>query len=146
MTTPKAFLALVVPLVVGCATGPGQPRSELSAALARWNSQQAVSYQITIHRLCECEGTDPVRVTVVNGQVTSRIDLTTGLPVPSALEPNFTDVPGLFALVQDAYERAHSVAVTFNAVYGYPQTANIDYIGNAIDDELSLTVDDFVKQ
>lgn len=141
----RAWFAIVSLFIVGCSTGPDRDEAFL-AAKARWAAQNVSSYEIVVRRSCFCATTDPVKVTVVNGQVTARVFTTDGQPVPANLIAYYPDVPGLFDLVEDGYDRAASINVTFDAEYGFPASTVIDYIANAVDDEVAISATGFVKQ
>jgi hypothetical protein len=115
----------------------------LDAAKARWALLQVDDYQLTLRRLCFCQDYDPVRITVVDGVVAARVYVETGAPVPADRAALFPGVPGLFALLEEANRREASINVTFDQQYGFPTNAFIDYIKNAIDDELSFEITDF---
>jgi hypothetical protein len=137
----SAAVVLVLAALTACNTGPNL--DELERARTTWAGQNVQNYEITVRRLCFCATVEPVRVRVVGGQVVSQTIIATGQALDPALAPWYPAVPGLFALVEDAYRRAYKVGATFNRQYGFPESATIDYVGNAIDDELTVTVSDF---
>lgn len=96
-------------------------------------------------RSCFCESLGPIRVVVADGVVTSRTTAG-GQPVPAASANNYPDVPGLFALVEDAFRRAATTNATFDPQYGFPAQVVIDYIAAAIDDELTITAGGFIER
>jgi hypothetical protein len=62
-----------------------------------------------------------------------------------AFEPElaelFPDVDGLFDILEDAFQRgAHSIEATYDPETGVPVEFFIDYIENAIDEELEMRV------
>ena len=55
--------------------------------------------------------------------------------------PNFHSVDSLFDIIEHAVDNeAETVAVSYDGELGYPTRIEIDYSGNAIDDEYVLTV------
>ena len=101
-----------------------------------------------VERLCFCgaESRGPVRVRVQGMAVVERVYVDTGGPVPGTFAELFPTVDGLFALVRSAIEGgAYEVRVTYHAVLGVPIDVWIDYIENAVDDELGLTVTESVE-
>lgn len=142
----RVWLAVsVLAVLTGCSTGPDRDEAFL-AAKARWASKNIGSYEIVVRRACFCATVESVKVTVVNGQVTSRVFVATGDPVPANLAEYYPGVPGLFDIVEDGYDRAASISVTFDAEYGFPSSTVIDYIANAIDDEVAISATGFVAQ
>ncbi len=142
----RVWLAVsVLAVLAGCSTGPDRDEAFL-AAKARWASKNIASYEIVVRRTCFCATVESVKVTVVNGQVTSRVFIATGDAVPANLVEYYPGVPGLFDIVEDGYDRAASINVTFDPEYGFPSLTVIDYIGNAIDDEVAISATGFAAQ
>jgi hypothetical protein len=108
----------------------------LLRAESRWERSGIRDYSYTILWTCECSfGTGPVKVTVRNNVV-----------VGEARE-GFGTIDALFDLLQSAIDRpAESIPVTFDEALGYPTEGRIDYIRNAIDDELEFRLYDFVRR
>ena len=117
--------------------------SDVRRAQARWHRSGVQDYQIVVQYLCFCAFTRPVRITVRFGNIVSRVDAETGQPVPA--EGNHVrDVAGLFDLVLEAIDRdAARVDASYDATYGYPKMIDIDYLANAIDDELQIKTSEF---
>jgi hypothetical protein len=75
-----------------------------------------------------------------------RVDTEKGEPAPAFAE-YVRDIEGLFDLIREAIERkAHKVDVSYDRVYGYPTSIDLDYLFNAVDDELQVTVSGFQPQ
>jgi len=136
-----AALVLMLAALTACHSGPNL--DDLKRARATWAGQNVRDYEITIRRLCLCPSTEPVRVRVVAGQVVSQTVVPTRLPLDSTQATMYPAVPGLFELVEGAYQRADRATATFNRQYGYPESIRIDWIAKAIDDELTVEVSDF---
>jgi hypothetical protein len=122
---------------------PDRQVNGLDEAKARWALLAIDDYEIVIERLCFCPDVTPVRVTVVGGNVVSRVYLDSGEPVPQERAASYPAVPGLFDLLDEANHRGASINVTFDQQYGFPTAAFIDYIKNAIDDEVSIRTSSF---
>jgi hypothetical protein len=84
-----------------------------------------------------------VTVQVLDGQVTD-VDGTEmdrdGLRSLLGAEPT---VEGLFTFLGEAEQKADQIDVEFDDATGVPQRIDIDYITNAIDDELSIEISGF---
>ena len=117
--------------------------ASLQAARARWASSGIDDYELTVRRLCFCGFVEPVRVKVINGVIVSRTDLSTGEPVPEIYASSYPDVPGLFAIVEQASIDADEFEADFDPSYGYPTEISIDWIENAVDDEVAYVVETF---
>ena len=136
--------AIVVLGGVGCGlSGPDRSLDRFTEAKRLWDRENPANYAFTVQRLCFCAAVEPVRIVVVNRLVTSRTVVATQQPLPSSLNDSYPDIPGLFAIVKDAYVRADAINVSFDGRYGFPSDASIDYVKNAIDDELTLKVTNF---
>ena len=90
----------------------------------------------------------PLNIEVKDGEVLS-ITYADGTPI-STTDPEFEffarygTIERLFSeLEADLAGAADEVTVSYDPVYGFPQTADIDIIKEAADDELSLTVSGF---
>jgi Family of unknown function (DUF6174) len=144
VSTPRRAILVAASLVAtGCGlAGPGE-QDDFEAAKARWEANGPASYRITIQRLCYCGSVEPVQVTVSGGSVVDRRYVETGDPVPDQLVAFYPAVPGLFDLVADAYRRADDAHATYDPDWGFPTNVVIDYVKNAIDDELTVTTSDF---
>jgi hypothetical protein len=115
-------------------------------AKGRWERANVDSYEMTVRRLCgECPIFNPVRITVSDGAVVSRIDVVTGEPVIHQLIDIFPDVPGLFALIDEAVEGAYDLSVLYDPTYGFPAVVSIDWVRDHADDEIGYRVESFVR-
>ena len=137
--------AIVVLGVASCGlSGPERSLDRFNEAKRLWDRENPANYAVTVQRLCFCASVEPVRIVVVNRQVISRTVVATQQPLPASLNDLYPDIPGLFAIIREALVRADAVNVSFDGQYGFPSDATIDYIKNAIDDELSLKVTAFM--
>ena len=96
-----------------------------------------------MHRLCFCGFVEPVRVKVEGGVIVSRTIAATGAPVPAPYAEYFPDVPGLFAIVEEAATEADDLETTFDASYGFPSEISIDWVENAVDNEIVYRAEAF---
>jgi len=150
MSKPKnAFRALVLLLAATQAGSCGSvlggdeyatERERLEAARDAWAARGWDSYSFVLQRLCFCGGgTEPADVVVEAGvrvSVTSRL---TGEPIPEEWWQYYLTVPELFDFIEDAIDRkAHSIDVTYAPGAGWPTHIAIDYIENAIDEEMAF--------
>ena len=141
-------IVLVLLVAVGAcssSTGPSDQAQELSRSRARWDGSGIADYRFTIARVCECapETVGPVVVEVHGGEVSER-KYASGVTVDPQYADLFTDVPGLFDLIDEALRReAAGLAVRYNGSYGFPESIQIDWIAGAVDDEVSYRISDF---
>lgn len=137
------FLA-AVSLACGDSTSPEE--GDLRAARRRWETAGRLSYSFTLSRSCECtpEMAGPVRVTVQDGAVVSRVYVSGGGPVPPVLESAFPSIDGLFELIEEALrQNAYSLDVRYDATLGYPTIISVDYDRQIADDEFVHIVSDY---
>ena len=117
-------------------------RDRLAAARRSWAAQGWDSYTFILRRLCFCGGgTDPAEVVVQSGVRVSVTDVQTGEPIPAEWRQYYLTVPELFDFIEDAIDRkAYQIDVTYHAETGFPTHVQIDYIENAIDEEMGFEV------
>lgn len=143
------ILGAISLIVAGCLfTGPGEgsDREALEQARARWRAQGYDSYNFVLQRLCFCGGgVEPATVVVRAGRRISVTVVATGQPVPEQWAQYFLTVEELFDFIIDAWDRdAHKVSVQYHATLGYPTSIDIDYLANAIDEEMAFRASSLV--
>jgi hypothetical protein len=111
---------------------------------ARWESRGPASYSYVMQRGCFCgpDMSDAVLIVVENDARVSATYVATGQPVQTSFLAFFPTMDGVFDMLQEAYDDAHSVSVRYDNTLGFPTHAEIDYMKNAIDDEVSFTITD----
>jgi hypothetical protein len=145
----RLSVALLPLLLGGCGIlglGENETRELLERNERIWSENAPARYRFVMQRLCFCgqELTLPVLVTVENGVVVSRTYVTSGHPVGAEWASIYPRIEGVFAILHQAIERnADRMDVSYDGRMGYPLSASIDYVRNAIDDELELRVTDF---
>jgi len=145
----KLILILLVFILAACSAGG----SELSRNQQKWQDAGISHYRIELNLSCFCAFRDqlPLTVEVKDGEVVSVIDAT-GIAV-SADDPNYqyfvelATIDRLFTELESvtASADAGEVIVKYDPTYGYPTEASIDYIKEAIDDELYVSIAGFEK-
>lgn len=120
------------------------PPRDATAALALWRSIEPERYRYTIEYSCFCATYGRWQVEVEDGVVT-RTRTLDDQHHPGG-EPNEYVRP-IDELLADA-ERAESgeagaIEATYDAGTGVPTHVSIDWITNAIDDEISWEIEDF---
>lgn len=138
----RAIRAALCGATAGCGLfGPGSQMGQLNEARDRWKSQGFTDYQITVDRSCFCvrEATGEVYMVVRNAAVAYRTYVSTGQPVAAQWAELFPDIPGLFRVIEDAIHDADDLVVRYHPRLGYPESISIDFVVNAIDDEVAYT-------
>ena len=137
-----AFVVFGSLLAMGCEDKSDAGR--LHRARQLWQSNHVSAYRYTLATSCFCIATGPIEAEVRNGVVTSWRP-TNGAQFPASFTFTLT-VDSLFANIERAMNRSESsVTAEYDPALGYPTSANIDWVKNAVDDEvayqvLSLTV------
>lgn len=146
---PAALSALALGLALGVAacSSPFAPlRHDLHAARSQWDSEEPAAYSFVFRRSCFC-GTEflrAVRIRVEEGTVVSAVFADDGTPIQTPLAEVPT-IPDLFDEIEAAIAaRADRMDVTYDEGYGYPVDVSIDFIEQAVDDEMFFQVSEFV--
>jgi hypothetical protein len=112
---------------------------ELNQNRRLWEAQGIDDYRFVARRSCFCgpESTAPVVVEVRDDQIVSLTYQETGEPVSETYAGLWPSLDGVFDIVQDAIDRdSYQVIVEYDRERGFPTVISIDYIEQAIDDEL----------
>jgi hypothetical protein len=146
----RRFVLATMLLTAGCSSFGldlnGDEESALRAARLRWQRQRPEAYSYVLERLCFCgrEAVGPVRIEVRGDSVLSRTYTASGEPVGLPFRQYFDPMEAVFDAVAQALERdADSLAARYDPARGYPVSVVIDYIENAVDDELTVRVSEF---
>jgi hypothetical protein len=132
-------------LFTACSSALGPVRNDLATARASWATMITAPYSFTFSRSCFCasEFLRPVHISVADGVVTQAVFVDTGEPVATPLSEIET-IDDLFDEIQAAIDAdAFEIIATFDSRLGHPISVSIDYIENAIDDEMTFQVSDF---
>lgn len=111
-------------------------RRDLSLNRALWTRQGLGNYRFRLHVHCYCpDAARAVTITVRNGRPRGA----------RGYQKQFDTVPELFQAIRRGLEdpRSGDVSISYDRRRGFPRTASIDRIKNAIDDEIGWTVDRF---
>ncbi len=120
---------------------PSDPSPEFEAARARWSEAGLDAYRMTLQRICFCpmpDYTGPFDVVVRNGAIE-----TVTLEGAAVDVERGETVEALFDLIAEAYAQgAESIAVEYDAEWGYPTSVGIDYSTQMADEEIAYRVSD----
>ena len=135
----RRWMALGAALVLSsCSDGTGVTL-ELLRNKALWSDANLTSYTVMVTRRCFClpESIGPVAVTVVNGQVHSRVYADGSGPVPAQYADLFPAVPGLFTFVESSMRLDPSqMRVEYHPELGYPTDVYVDFDARVADEEM----------
>jgi len=138
------FIGLVSLLVSACSPLPG---SELARNQDKWRAAAIDHYRFDLSVLCFCpfSAQMPLSVEVMDGKVVS-MTYNDGTPVPESERANFSayaTIDALFAYTEDAVRQADEIQIAYDPAYGFPSRVQIDFVKNAVDDELALGAENF---
>ena len=154
----KKLLLLILAIVLAACSAV-QPKSEVERAREKWQNTNISHYRFKLFFGCFCAFSQdmPLNIEVKDGQVVS-MQYQSGNEIdPNLLEyfNRFTTIDRLFDEIESGFEikdnvdtagdKADEVKVTYDETYGFPTQINIDFIKNAVDDELSLQISEFEK-
>ena len=115
--------------------------TKLVDAQTKWKSQALTSYRFDYSRNCFCPDSGTVYVVrVQNGAVTTVTEKATGTPVDAKDLSSFPTIDAIFITIDKADHEAASLSVTYDAAMGFPTAVSIDWIAEAVDDEVSMTI------
>ncbi len=133
----------------GCSSGSSEnttSQETLNLARAAWASTGITTYSFTMLRSCLCTGgTQIARVEVVNGNIVSLTDETTGAPVTAPSDTLFRTFVGLFDLTQDILDRnPDAVTLRWQSQLGHPVDIFANFEFQRVDDDLNIKISDVV--
>jgi hypothetical protein len=153
----KKLLLVVLALVLSACSSvanAGQPKSELDLAREKWQAANISHYRFNLFISCFCIFNEnmPLVIEVNNGEVVS-MEFQNG----NEIDPQFLDLFNRYATIDKLFEglassfdfagddqgAADKVTVEYDATYGFPIKIDIDFVEEAIDDELYLSISDF---
>jgi hypothetical protein len=138
-------LVLAACSVIGNAMGS---QSEIEQNKEKWQDANISHYRYRLHISCFCAFVEnmPLIIEVQDGEVVS-MEYQSGNEIEDVnreLFDKYATIDRIFAeLEADLNGAADKVTVEYDPTYGFPTRADIDFIENAIDDELYLTISDF---
>ena len=143
----KIVLITLALLLTACS---GNIKSEFDRNQEKWQNAHVSHYRYSLFVGCFCPFTEkmPLNIEVKDGDMLL-MTYADGTLI-STTDPEFEffarygTMERLFSeLETDLAGAADEVTVSYDPTYGFPQTADIDVIKEAVDDELSLTVSGF---
>ena len=147
------LLALAVAACSSAAQAGGNPtgsgnQTEIERNLDKWRDANISHYRYRLNISCFCVFSQdmPLVIEVMDGKVVS-MEYESGKEIDAPdleLFNKFSTIDRIFAEVEAGLAgAADEVKVTYDETYGFPVDITIDYVKEAIDDELYLTVSNF---
>lgn len=150
----KGFFVLIGLVILGLVSCSKISKSDLEVEQAKWDALTATKYAYDYNTSCFCGGIDalPARIVIENNVITEVLDIQTGqaktygnsTPIIDSLSGTIIKkVDELFDIIEDARKDADDLEVTFDETNGFPTLISIDWIEDAVDDEISYTISNF---
>lgn len=138
--------SLAVIGLAACSSNPLGPDGDaLEAARARWAETEPGAYVFQFRRSCFCGPSvlREIRIDVIHGVVVAAVHVDDGQPVDEPLSEVPT-IDDLFDEIQAALDRdAHELVAAYDENFGYPTNVAIDFILQAVDEEMAFQVTSF---
>jgi hypothetical protein len=141
----KTLLLFLVVVLTACS---GVSQSEFSRNQKLWRDSNITHYRFELFVGCFCVFTEnmPLIIEVKDGEVVS-----TAFKNGAEINPDFSELFGRFATMDLIFAeleaglegKAEKVEVQYDETYGFPTDIWFDYLLEAADDELGLTVSNF---
>lgn len=148
----KFLFIIMAVLLTACsaiAGAAGNP-SEIEKNKEKWQDTAISHYRYNLNISCFCafRGDMPLVIEVQDGKVVS-MEYQSGKAIEDVnreLFDKYATIDRLFAELEvDLNGAADKVTVEYDPTYGFPTKADIDFIEQAVDDELYLTVSNLEK-
>ena len=143
-----AVASLALAACAGATASANQNQSELDDNQQKWQDANISHYRYNLSISCFCVFTQdmPLIIEVQDGKVVS-MEYASGNEIDAGSREyfqRFETIDKVFEQLQkDISGEADEVVVTYNATYGFPDEVKIDYVLEATDDEIWLTISDF---
>ena len=120
---------------------------DLEGARRQWEEAAISHYQFSLNMVCFCAFAEnmPLTIEVQDGEVVS-MEYQNGNEIdPASLEffQRYETIDKIFAELEKATGEADEVTVSYDDTYGFPEQIDIDFVKEAIDDELAMTISGF---
>jgi hypothetical protein len=127
---------------------PAGVAGDIESARQKWQEAAISHYRFHLNMVCFCAFAEnmPLVIEVQDGQVVS-MEYQNGNEIdPASLEffRRYETIDKIFAELEKAASgEADEVAISFDNTYGFPIQIDIDFVKEAIDDELAMTISGF---
>jgi len=141
----KLLLTFIVLALAACSMGN---QTEIEGNQEKWRDANISHYRFNLSIGCFCVFSQdmPLVIEVMDGKVVS-MEYQSGTAIDATSREffdKFTTIDRIFSeLEADLAGAADEVTVAYDPTYGFPVDVTIDYVKEAIDDELYLTVSGF---
>lgn len=140
------MLLILLSIGIGCQiAGPDDPRTdERSANQKTWDEFNDGTYSFLLNRGCFCAFAGPIWIQVIDNDVTFAQITWSNEPVPTEHLDEIETIDDIFDMIERAEKEADDLHVEYST-NGYPSVVNIDWIKEAVDDEMFLEISNVVS-
>ena len=145
----RKFLFIVIAIILAaCSAVATEVPSEFESARQKWQEANVSHYRFNLNISCFCAFVEnmPLVIEVQDGEVVS-MEYQSGNEIDATnLEffQQYATIDKIFEKLEKAVGgEADQVTVTYDETYGFPTQTDIDFVEQAIDDELYLTISNF---
>jgi len=138
------LLSISLLLLVACneQSRINHPSESLQKNQTLWKKANIQNYRFVAKRFCFCPQEEKRLVSVLNGTIAESKFIPSNTPTQDITKTK--KVEDYFAVIRDALDKnAHSITVTYNITYGFPEKISIDYDKRMADEEMSYTITKF---
>ena len=141
MSAPsRLFLILLIGLPACQIAGPDDPRTrEYDTHREQWDANNDGTYSFLMFRGCFCAWGGSLWIQVIDDEVTLAFRTETNEPVPDEHLDELETIDEIFDMIERAEREADQLDVTWSDE-GYPSEVSIDWIRNAVDDEMMIRI------
>ena len=142
----KLILLTLAVFLTACSANS---KSKFDSNLNKWQDAGVSHYSFELGIGCFCPYADvlPATIEVKDGKIVSMVSVKGEAILPGEMFyedfANFGTIDEIFIRTQSALESADKISIAYDAEFGFPAVVTIDYITEAVDDELYLYVDNF---
>ena len=131
-------------MLATCGGDPIAPSFDLAAAQARWTRTRPTNYRYRLSVGCFCPSeAQPVTIEVHGDSVFSRTNAN-GQPVDPRVASRYRTIDGMFGVIAGAIgSKASTLDVVYDRTFGFPTSISIDYVKDAVDDEIGYVLTGF---
>ncbi len=146
-TRALIIFSLFAALLAAC--GWIGPKSELDSNREKWTNQNVSHYRYDLQIGCFCAFRDkmPLTIEIKDGQIVSVTDATGAAPSDQEMEwyKEYIGIDKIFDYAQKATQEADKTEITYDPETGIPTQVSVDWMEQAADDEMGLTISNFEK-
>jgi len=135
------FLLAYASMFSGCQVlGPDDPREDgVSSHRETWDAWSDGTYSFSVFRGCFCAWGGQMWIQVVDDEIVTAFMTERNEPVPSEHFGDLHTIDDVFDMIDRAEREADELEVEW-ADEGYPSRVFIDWIEEAVDDEMHLEI------